>query len=885
MSKRLKYSEKNLLDAMEATRSGMSIRKASITFNVPRSTLMDKLGGRVPIERRIGPSTILSCEEEGYLVKWIMSCSKAGFPVTKTHLTDSVQLLMRELKRENPFPDDRPSRHWHEAFMKRHPEIVHRVCQNLSGQRSNVSEVKIRQWFKEVSDYFGENKTSIDDPRRIYNCDETAMYLCPKGEKVLTEKGQKTVYNVALNDEKECLTTLVMCNAAGELPPPLVMFSYKRIPNNITQKFPKTWAIGKSENGWMTGESFFEYIANIFFPWLTENKIELPIILYVDGHTSHLTMQLSNFCSDNGIILTSLYPNSTHILQPLDVAFFHPLKMEWRKQITRWRMEHLGAKLSKEDFAPLLKTTFDNMMDRLPSIIKNGFLACGLHPFNPNNIKFEKFFEPTVIRKEQNTEQIKVFLNFFERENVDKIGTFKSSGNIWQGDIQDKSLFYFWQSLKKRIQDDDNNNAEEVPDQSPPPSTQPILTAAADEQEANDQLHESTILESPNILNNLENVPIAGVTQPPMTIDENIHADIDTSPNGEKIVDRPIVIEYLSNETSCCPYKMDEHVAKKFPDDVSVENDTTYVNLPSLNFSNLSDISVSAECLNLDVLLRNPILFDEDNQSPQPGSSGKKCFELSNSGSPEISTIVRDPNIVPTNSTEYFCKKVNNRTPPQSEFIPSSSIELQNDSDQENIPTPFKKVLFWKPKIGEKEKVKRKLREKIPAVASSEKWKEFNNRKEAKKEKDEEEKRKRKQQRLENIKQREELKLKKKSKNKNNGKIKDLAIENNRKKNISFSSDTEIENVLTKPDNLEFDIGDYVIVTYDDSRFPGLIISVIKGNEEEFVVKTMTRSGPNWRWPNKDDILHYRRDEIVAKISKPKVLNKRGVYEISEMKN
>ncbi|KAK5638761.1 hypothetical protein RI129_013056 [Pyrocoelia pectoralis] len=45
----------------------------------------------------------------------------------------------------------------------------------------------------------------VSDPSRIFNCDETAVFLSPKEDKVLVKKGDKAVYNFINNDEKECL--------------------------------------------------------------------------------------------------------------------------------------------------------------------------------------------------------------------------------------------------------------------------------------------------------------------------------------------------------------------------------------------------------------------------------------------------------------------------------------------------------------------------------------------------------------------------------------------------------------------------------------------------------------------------------------------------------
>lgn len=76
------------------------------------------------------------------------------------------------------------------------------------------------------------------------------------------------------------------------------------------------------------------YIANIVYPWLVQDKIEFHVILYVDGHKSHLSLELSQFRYDKQIHLYCLLPNSTHILQPCDVSIFKSLKSN-RKEVTK----------------------------------------------------------------------------------------------------------------------------------------------------------------------------------------------------------------------------------------------------------------------------------------------------------------------------------------------------------------------------------------------------------------------------------------------------------------------------------------------------------------------------------------------------------------------
>lgn len=150
-------------------------------------------------------------------------------------------------------------------------------------------------------------------------------------------------------------------NAAGVLVPPLVMFPYKRLPAAICDKIPNDWSIGISENGWMKSESFYEYMTNVLYKWCLENKIKFTIIVYMDGHSSHATLSLSDFCLEHEIELISLYPNSTHITQPMDVSLFHSLKSSWKSNVTNFRLSNNGASLERRDFAPTLKVAIESL--------------------------------------------------------------------------------------------------------------------------------------------------------------------------------------------------------------------------------------------------------------------------------------------------------------------------------------------------------------------------------------------------------------------------------------------------------------------------------------------------------------------------------------------
>ncbi|KAK9680181.1 DDE superfamily endonuclease [Popillia japonica] len=252
----------------------------------------------------------------------------------------------------------------------------------------------------------------LDEPRRILNGDETCFLLGPKETKVLAPKGCKNVYEVDRAVAKANLTVMFTFSASGDTTPPMIIYPYKRLPpailNSVPEEWgippmiiypykrlppailnsvPEEWGIGLSENGWMKAEIFFEYVSKVLHPYLVKNNYQFPVILFVDGHKSHLTLQVSELCEKLQIILIALYPNATRILQPADVGVFKPVKALWRRAVLQWRRENPNEQLTKEKFAPILRIVVGSIK---PSIIVNGFKATGLYPFTFDGIDASK---------------------------------------------------------------------------------------------------------------------------------------------------------------------------------------------------------------------------------------------------------------------------------------------------------------------------------------------------------------------------------------------------------------------------------------------------------------------------------------------------------------
>lgn len=292
------------------------------------------------------------------------------------------------------------------------------------------------------------------------------MLLNPQPNQVLAPRGCKNVYNIVNNNEKENITTLVTVNAAGCLAPSLVVFKGASLPDNAAAFAPLNFSFGFTENGWMVAKLFFEYIANIFEPWLTEHNILRPVILYVDGHVSHLTLHLSKFCSEKQIIIIALPPNATHIMQPLDVGFFRPLKIQWQKEYKEFCKDFISVGIHKYQFAPLLDKTFKSM--DMKKILSNSFKKCGLFPFNSSAIDSTKLLVKNKAGNESiDTETISEKIsdeNDFEKFlSEEQLASFKANdGPEWNGIERDFSLYTIWYNSRRSANDRSYVNNSQV---------------------------------------------------------------------------------------------------------------------------------------------------------------------------------------------------------------------------------------------------------------------------------------------------------------------------------------------------------------------------------------------------------------------------------------
>ena len=204
---------------------GWTIRKAAEEFGVPRSTLFDRVNGRVQFGAHSGPARYLSDQEEKEMVRFLIGCARVGFARNRKQVLALVRAA-HAIKRGKEPDEVHVTMGWWNSFCKRHPQLTVRSASRLAYNRAVAQDPEvINRYFDLLEETLTQNGL-LNEATRIFNCDESGFPLAHKPGKVICQRGLKDL-GVATSSDKAQLTVLACTCASGYTLPPLVIFDRK----------------------------------------------------------------------------------------------------------------------------------------------------------------------------------------------------------------------------------------------------------------------------------------------------------------------------------------------------------------------------------------------------------------------------------------------------------------------------------------------------------------------------------------------------------------------------------------------------------------------------------------------------------------------------------
>ena len=386
MAKRKCWKPDDMQRAMDAVcNDKVTISDAARRFEVPRKTLDDRMKGLVQHGTSPGPKTVLTAVEEAALVQYLVYMAQRSFPLTRTMVMAFAWAIAKRTGKADRFnPEYGPSKHWWSNFRKRHPKLTLRKSDKLDRCRAEAYNAEVvDEYFNLLQNVLKENNL-LSAPRQLYNCDETFLPLDTTREKVVTLKNTKHVYSQA-QGTSDHITMLCGASAAGIPLPPMIIYPKSFPGGPYTVAGPDDAVYAKSESGWVDSDLFLSWLKKSFLKFAVPQR---PLILFVDGHSSHVTLDVIDLARENDVVIFCLPPHTTHALQPLDVAVFKSLKDFFSKSVRALCFAKKNFIVSKREFARVVKGPFERAFS-IPNI-KAGFAKSGIFPFNPNAIDRSK---------------------------------------------------------------------------------------------------------------------------------------------------------------------------------------------------------------------------------------------------------------------------------------------------------------------------------------------------------------------------------------------------------------------------------------------------------------------------------------------------------------
>ena len=359
---------------MEAVRKGtMSMNKAAKIHGVPCTTLKDRMSGKVVHGKKPGRQRYL----DNALADHLIEAASIGYGKTRSEvklITEKVAMEKNVLRKDRVTDGS-----WH-RFKKRQPKLSLRRGDATAHVRMDSTNKKTIDAYYNLLESTLEKHNLKDSPAQIYNMDETGMPLDPRPPNIVAKRGQKKVRH-RVSGNKEQITVLGCANAIGQAIPPMVICEGKYLNYQWTRnEVPGTY-YGMSGKGWTDQELFSHWLKDHFLKYAVPSR---PLLLLMDGHSSHYEPSSVELAKENDVILFCLPPHTTQDSQPLDCTVFGPLKRHWSNVCHKYLKNNPGVVISKYNFSEVFSEAW--LLALTPANIVSGFRKCGIHPFNRNAI-------------------------------------------------------------------------------------------------------------------------------------------------------------------------------------------------------------------------------------------------------------------------------------------------------------------------------------------------------------------------------------------------------------------------------------------------------------------------------------------------------------------
>ncbi|XP_034255343.1 uncharacterized protein LOC117653647 [Thrips palmi] len=375
------FDPDSLERALNAVKNcGISIRAASKTYKVPYITLNRHVNGLSQSLKPGRPPKLVQYEAE--LHDAVVTMVDMGHGAT---VSDIMELAVETVDKagRSPFKskDDRPSRRWYRGFKKRN-NLSLRQPENMSANRFRMATPEVKKDFFDKLEAMYKKLIPLGlQPSQIYNTDETGVCVVTKPGKVLAVKGSKNVRERTGGERGENVTAVVTVNATGShILPPTLIFRGQSLNMDLTEGAPEGTVFAYSKRSFIDSELFVEW----FKRFIAAIPPARPVLLLMDGHGSHIQLEIIEMARSNDINILLFPPHTTNFYQPLDVGVFKSFKSAFSSESSKLMRKNKIKNINRYHIAQVLNSAW--VKGITPANIQGGFRGSGVWPLNADAV-------------------------------------------------------------------------------------------------------------------------------------------------------------------------------------------------------------------------------------------------------------------------------------------------------------------------------------------------------------------------------------------------------------------------------------------------------------------------------------------------------------------
>lgn len=310
------------------------------------------------------------------LERYLDAINAIGFGIHHRMIAQQAYALLQE---SYIGPDESPpplGNNWARRWLQRHQKYRRIKTKPMEVQRMLAQQPDaLRQWFEQLQATIEQLGVQHDD---MYNMDETGCRIGVASSQYVYSTGGQQVFIANANNRE--LITLVECVCStGFAIEPMVIIKAATIMEQWVVDLPNNYLIATSESGYSNDELALAWLKH-FDRRTKQRSTGAWRLLLVDGHGSHSTREFIQYAEQQHIQLFALPPHTTHLLQPLDVGCFQPLKW-YHGRCLEWASRTGSKDINKADFlatlAEIRRLTFTR------TTIQSGWRRTGLAPWKP----------------------------------------------------------------------------------------------------------------------------------------------------------------------------------------------------------------------------------------------------------------------------------------------------------------------------------------------------------------------------------------------------------------------------------------------------------------------------------------------------------------------